>query len=587
MKKNTIGWSAVVLLIIVVGAIFLRTYKFDDWLYFKMDQSRDALLISNAVENGPQELPLLGARVGAVRLKHGFLRLGPIFYYFQYAAGVIFHSTQPYVYAYPDLFFSILTIPLLYFLALLYFSKKNALLIAAMYAFSFIIIQYSRFAWNPNSLQFFLLLSFYGLLRFLNEQDSKRKKWWLAVWAIAITIGSQLHFFGFFSLLGISGLLIIFHFQLWKKKNLFLHTRKDALKTLAAYAGIVVIIAGLFYAPVIISDIRKNGENTHNFFEALGSKAAKKPLQEKIIKTATENLKYYCLITTSECYGSSAKKDLPAVIITGLILFSGIILAIRRLRKKTITTAQRDFLILLLVWIGVFTILTVPVSFQLRPRFFIVVFATPFIFLGLIFEYLEEKINHRRALIASILLAIGIISWNSQGTYAWFKEQAKSQKSNFPVKRTLILKVKDGVTLGQLKGVTDWMYARHRAGATLYYFVKPEHVRPIEFLLWQKHDKNLVYKTLSLNEDANAQFFAVVPSKNDLGEIYAKYGANVSIIGQKQFGQLTVYEINFNDRTTSPTFRFNKSHSKTDRIFWKDVFGITDGGNAIQIDDAE
>ena len=571
LKKN---WVVIVLLVVMIVAIFVRVYKFDDWLYFKMDQSRDALLLSNAVEKGPGYLPLLGARVGAVKLKHGFLRVGPISYYFQYLSGVIFHSTQPYVFAYPDLLFSILAIPLLYFLALLYFSKKNALLIAAMYAFSFIIIQYSRFAWNPNSLQFFLLLSFYGLLRFLNEGDEKRKKLWLAIWAVAITIGSQLHFFGFFSLLGISGLLIAFHLQWWKKENIRASFEKEALKKFATYAGVVLIIVAIFYAPVVISDLKRNGENTHNFFEALTSKAANKPLQQKIIKTATENLKYYCLITTSDCFeGNLKRSDYPAVIVSALIFLAGLILTIRKLRQKNISTLQKDFLALIIIWIGVFTILTIPVAFQLRPRFFIVVFATPFIFLGLMYEYLEEKINRRQALVASILLTAGIIGWNSHGTYDWFKEQAKSQKSAFPVKRTLILKAKDGVTLGQLQGVADWMYARHRMGATLYYYVKPEHVRPIEYLLHEKQDKNLNFLTLKVNEDPRAQYFAVMPANDKIDSIYVKYGRDINVIASQQFGQLRVYEIDFPGRITSSTFKFKSKGSSEDRIYWKDVFG--------------
>ena len=377
MKKN-LTWSALLLLIIVVAAFFVRIYKFDEWLYFKMDQSRDAFIVSEAVNNGPQYLPLLGPRAGAVQLKHGFLMLGPIYYYFQYISGVIFHSVQPYVYAYPDLFFSILTIPLLYFLAKLYFSKRNSLLITAMYAFSFIIIQYSRFAWNPNSLQFFLLLSFYGLLKFLNEPYEKRKKWWLALWAIGMIIGSQLHFFGFFSLLGISGLLIIFHFKIWKKENIIEYVKKDALKRLAKYAGIVAIIFAIFYTPVIISEVYKNGRDTKNFIEALSSKQDNKPLQQKIIKSAKKNLEYYCLITTSQCYeihtASLNIKEEGAIVITVLILLAGLILVIRKLRQKIITVMQKDFLIMLIMWVGVFSVLTIPVSFQLRPRFFIVGF---------------------------------------------------------------------------------------------------------------------------------------------------------------------------------------------------------------------
>ncbi|MEI7749543.1 MAG: phospholipid carrier-dependent glycosyltransferase [Candidatus Moraniibacteriota bacterium] len=589
VKDFVSKWYVLIAMLVIVGAaVFVRTYHFDDWLYFKMDQSRDALLITNAVENGPQYLPLLGARAGAVKLKHGFLRLGPIFYYFQYAAGVIFHSTQPYVYAYPDLLFSILAIPLLYLLVRIYFSRRNALLITAMYALSFIIIQYSRFAWNPNSLQFFQLVSFYGLLKFLNEPVEKRKKWWLATWAAGMTIGSQLHFFGFFSLVGISGLLFIFHFQLWKKESLLACLKKDTLKSIGVYTGIAVLVFSFFYAPVFISESMRGGQNSKNFIEALGSKPAAKPMSDKLVKTVTESIKYYCLVTTSQCYGSNMKDEIPALSVTALILLAGAALIVRSLRKKTLTPAERDFLVLLIAWVAVFTILTVPVSFQLRPRFFIVVFAIPFIFLGLVFEYLGERLNVKVAIALAFLLTAGIIGWNSHGTYAWFKEQEKSQKSAFIVKRTLILKAKDGVTLGELQGATDWMYGRHQEGSTLYYYVKPEHVRPIEYLLYSKHDDSLDFATMASKTDPQAQFFAVTPAKNGLAPVTKKFGNSISVIASQQFGQLMVYELNFPDRVIEAKYSFNKSKTKTDRVFWKDVFGIQDDGkNVIQIEGAE
>jgi hypothetical protein len=567
--KNKILFVAVFLLI-VIAAVFLRTYHFDDWLYFKMDQSRDALLTNKAVENGPGYLPLLGARAGATDLKHGFLRLGPIFYYFQYASAIIFHSTQPYVLAYPDLFFSILAIPMLFLLLRIYFSRKISLMVMAMYAFSFIIIQYSRFSWNPNSLQFFLLLTFYGLLKFLNEQNEKYKKWWIMLWAIGITVGSQLHFFGFFSLIGISCLLFFFHYQFWKKEKISGYLKKDAFKKFAAYAGVVLIVFAVFYMPVIISDSKENWQNSKNFIEALSAKPEKRPLMEKISKAVTENANYYCLITTSQCYGADTKKETTAVGITVLILLAGFILAIRKLRSET-DPARRDFLSLLLVWFGVFSVLTIPVSFQLRPRFFIVVFAVPFIFLGLIYEYLKEKLRYKQALALALLITFAVVGWNCYGTYAWFKEQAKSQESNFTVKRTLILKNKDGVTLGQLQRVADWIYQRHQAGKNFYYYIKPEHVRPIDYLLTEKHDIGLRFFSMKINEDPNAQFFAVTPAKNGLDPVTKKFGLNVTVIASEKVGQLMVYEIDFPDRIKSDNFKLKEESSVEDRLFWKDV----------------
>lgn len=582
LRKN---WVVVALLLVIVGAIFVRVYHFDEWLYFKMDQSRDALLIGNAIENGPGYLPLLGARAGATNLEHGFLRLGPAYYYFQYISGKIFNSTDPEIFAYPDLFFSIAVIPLLFVFLRLYFSKRHALYITMMYAFSFLIIQYSRFAWNPNSLQFFIILSFYGLLRFLNEERSFQKKWWLALWVFGMTIGSQLHFFGFFSLLGISGLLILFHLQVWKHTKIVALFQKAVLKQFVVYVFVGLGVFLVLYTPVIISDVMEGGQNSKNFIEALGSKAEKKPLLEKLQKDIGENLNYYCLLTTSQCYSSGIKKNIVPISATALIMLLGLLLAVWKLRTEE-NGRSRDFIMLILLWFGVFSLLTIPVAFQLRPRFYIVVFALPFILLGFVYEFLEKRFG-KKALIATALITVAVLAANMRGTALWFKEQAKAQVKTTEIKRTLILKNKDGVTLGQLQGVADWIYARHHEGERLYYYVKPEHVRPLQFLFYAKHDKNFNFTTLKITEEPAVQYFAVTPAKNGMDAVQKKFGADFVVLDQKQFGQLLVSEINFPNRITSDDYRFNKKNGANDRIFWKDVFGLQESANAIEIDDAE
>lgn len=576
LKKH---WALFFLLVILFGAVFVRTYSLDEWLYFKMDQARDALLLTNILENGPGSLPLLGPRVGAVELQHGFLRLGPIYYYFQYLAGVLFHSSEPSVFAYPDVFFSIAAIPLLYIFARLYFEKRHALMVTALYAFSFLIIQYSRFAWNPNSLQFFILLSFYGLLRFLNDERAAAKKWWIVLWALGSAIGSQLHFFGFFSLLGISGLLILFHFKIWKQSSWREFLRKERLRQFAIFSAIVVGVFAVFYTPVILSDSLRGGENTRNFFEALGSKAEKKPLVDKLQKTVTENLKYSCLLLTSECYAGDAtsKENLLFVAIAAFVLLTGGAIAFRRARNER-NAMRRDVLVLTLLWLGVFIILTEPVSFQLRPRFYIVIFAVPFLFLGFLYEFLEERFG-KRARWASLAITIGILAINMHGTWLWFGEQAKAQTKAVPAKRTLILKTKDGVTLGQLRGAADWMYARIKPGNTLYYYVKPEHQRPIQFLLRSHKDESLRLELLKMNGDPHAQFFAITPAKNGKKDIAKKLKyseAEFIILDSKQFGELLVSELDFPNRNISETFTYKESREKDregedDRSYWKDV----------------
>lgn len=579
-KDKIIIFIAVVA--IMFAAFAIRFYNFHDWLYFKMDQSRDANLIGNAVKFGPEYLPLLGPRAGATDVESGYLRLGPAFYYFQYFSGKLFNSTNPDVFAYPDLFFSIAVLPLIFLFLRLYFSRRHSLFILVMYAFSFLIIQYSRFAWNPNSLPFFFILSFYGLARFLNEENVRKKIFWISLWSIGIAIGSQLHFFGFFTLLGASGLLLFARYKIWKKEYLRGLFQKNALKKFALYAGTAILFFGLIYAPVIISDVMKKGENAKNFVDALGTKAEKKPLFDKITKAIKENAKYYCVIATSECYAGDLGEYKAPVALTLLIMLGGLLLAFR-VAKKEPDGMKKDFLFLLLIWFAVFTILTIPVSFQLRPRFFIVVFAVPFIFLGIIYEFLEKKFG-KKAIAASLLITAGVLFYNARGTFAWFKEQAKAQEGGATANRTLILKTKDGVTLGQLERAADYMFERHRPGATLYYYVKPEHVAPIRYLLSQKNDPELNFSPLKINDDPNAQYFGVVPSKRELDPIYEKYkDGNFDILSSGQFGQLKAFELDFTNRSVSADFRFNKESKKSDRLFWKDVFGIKSGKNVPEI----
>lgn len=562
---------AIALSMLVFLSFSVRFYQFDEWLYFKMDQSRDALLIGKAIERGPGYLPLLGARAGATELEHGFLRLGPAYYYFQYLSGKIFDSIRPPVFAYPDLFFGVAVIPLLYCFLRLYFSRRQSFFVTAMYAFSFLVIQYSRFAWNPNSLQFFIILAFYGLLRFLNEARPTPKKWWLALFVFGVTIGSQLHFFGFFSLVGISCLLILFHMRLWKRESIRACLTRGALRQGASFVAIALGVFFLLYTPVIVSDFLEGGQNAKNFFEALGSKAEKKPLLEKVKKGIAEHLNYYCLLTTSSCYNGDAKSHALPVAIATVIMAGGLALAVRRVRMET-DPLRRDFLMLTLLWFAVFSMLTLPVAFQLRPRFYIVVFALPFIFLGFLYDFLEERFG-RRAVVGTLLITAGILLMNIRGTLLWFEEMSAAQHAVIDAKRTLILKNKDGVTLGQLQRATDWMYARSEPGKHLYYYVKPEHVRPIHFLLVEKKDPRLRFATMKLNEDPDAQFFAVTPAKNGIAPFTKKYQTQVEILASEQFGQLMVSELRIPDRVTEPAFKWQSSGGGEDRLYWRDVFG--------------
>lgn len=133
---------------IVALGIFLRTYHFRDWLRFSDDQARDAIIIRNIIEH-KQSLPLLGPIAGT-----STFYLGPAYYYIEYGAAKVFGAAPDKI-ALPDLLFSILAIPPLFFFLKKYFSEKLSLSLTALFAVSFFAVRYSRFAWNPNSTGFF------------------------------------------------------------------------------------------------------------------------------------------------------------------------------------------------------------------------------------------------------------------------------------------------------------------------------------------------------------------------------------------------------------------------------------------------
>jgi hypothetical protein len=130
---------------IIALGIFFRTYHFSDWLLFEIDQTYDTRIISPAIENGIENLPLLGPTAGGGRA----LRLGPAFYYIEYIGASIFGDT-PVGHALPVLILSILSIPLFYLFIRRYFNTRVSLALLAIFSISAYLVLYGRFSWSPN-----------------------------------------------------------------------------------------------------------------------------------------------------------------------------------------------------------------------------------------------------------------------------------------------------------------------------------------------------------------------------------------------------------------------------------------------------
>ena len=108
---------------IFVNRYFLRTYNFHDWLKFSNDQARDAFISSQAADK-ETAWPLVGPYMSysgdGDHVEENSFHLGPIYYYFQIVSAKIFGNYADKL-AYPDVFFGVLSILLLYAFLRIYF----------------------------------------------------------------------------------------------------------------------------------------------------------------------------------------------------------------------------------------------------------------------------------------------------------------------------------------------------------------------------------------------------------------------------------------------------------------------------------
>ena len=381
----------IAILVIMIAGISLRTYHFHDLMRFGTDQARDAALVQEYVK-GTAPLPLLGPKAGGTTFK-----MGPIFYYFQYTSARIF-GTSPDKMAYPDLILGILTIPLLFFFLKKYFSNDISMALTALFAVSFFAVQYSRFAWNPNSLPFFVMLFLYAFLQ-TADPEQRKKILWSVITGIALGVGVQLHTL---YMLIIPTVFVIFSgYLIWRKM----------IKIRSII--IIICIALVLNIPQIISEVTTGSANTKSFFSGMSTKTeAKLPFPYNITYEIGWHAQSYAMFITSigndrrsdfwAAYDGlrdnkkcmiGARKYVPSILNLAfgtLLLIIGYNLLIRYLRKER-DEKKKNFLKLITLYTAVTFIILIPLSHVLVLRYLLILQFVPFIFLGLIAKFLQER----------------------------------------------------------------------------------------------------------------------------------------------------------------------------------------------------
>lgn len=551
--RENIDWKMSLFLLVIAFAIFLRVYHFSDWLFFKMDQARDASTIKQAYDLGPGYLPLLGPKAGGTNLN-----LGPFFYYFQYLATVIFHSVQPAVMAYPDLFFSILTIPLLFLFLRKYFDRDWSLILASAYALCFLAIEYSRFAWNPNSLPFFNLLFFYSLLNVFDEKI-KYKYRWIIIAGFSFAVSTQLHFLSFLTLPTVTLVFLIFNRKEFSK---FLDWKK-----IAVFVGIIILI----YVPVFANEIKTNGADTKQFFIAIHSKASAHSLVENITRDGFYFGQNWLIILTG--YIGTGSDSTTPVFTWLFFILPALYLNLLFYRNEK-ERNKRNFLLISLLWFAIYFLSYIPIAYDTRPRFFLPMLALPFIFTGYITYYLFGLKDKSWKFAAAIIAGIIIIA-NVYGTYAWFKEIKEAQKKGVYPGRTIILKARDGIVLWHLESVTSYIREDCQAGMAYYYTIN-EYKRPVEYLLRLRGFEGAATID-NLYMGQKDCVYSVLLTRSAKDKLPAKITDKFDVVGSQKFGAMTVLKLAAHDEFLGQPLGYTnkplpEAAAEEKRVFWKDIF---------------
>ena len=485
-KIKKISWQTWMLTIIILVGIFLRTWHFSDWMEFENDQARDATLVSDIV-TGKSAWPLLGPTMrGSDDLQGNLFHLGPMYYYFEIMSAEIF-GNWPDKLAYPDLFFSILVIPLLFYFLKKYFSSNLSLALTGLYAISYFAIEYSRFAWNPNSIPFFTLVFLLALYELLLKKE-KTAWFWVVLAGISLGIGVQLHIIILLLFTGVASLV-------------FVYLLKNNLGTWRRII-IILFIAIALNAPQIVSEVGNNFSNSKILVSstlATGSKSNQddgglwKKLGLVIDFQIEANSHMLSSVGSDQCffvYGTileKSEKNLALILnnprhrkikdvgLTGGLFFGfllsllGYILLIWRAWQEK-NEERRIFLRLIVIYATLSFFIMLPIASEKFDdfRYFNQVFFVPFILVGLIADFLKKYLSKFSLIIISagiFFLAItNLISLNAVA-----HQLIVGNRSNVHL-----------VPLGEAKQMTK--YLESASGGRTIYLLNP-------FLIWPVRTK--------------------------------------------------------------------------------------------------
>ncbi|OGK34545.1 hypothetical protein A3F58_00450 [Candidatus Roizmanbacteria bacterium RIFCSPHIGHO2_12_FULL_37_9b] len=243
-------------ILIILFAVFLRFYKFEDFAMFLGDQGRDAIIIKRIITF--EHFPAIGAPSSL-----GQIFLGP-FYYYLIAPFLLFFNFKPVGPAVGVAVFSILGLIASYVVIRKETNYLVALIFTIFLTFSAVNIQFSRFSWNPNLLPIFSFFTLY----FFYKTITTKNKLHAVLFGSFLSFSIQLHHLALLLFLPI----VLSYLSFRAKSRNLLHADVKEISPRASFGRndiekiFISLISFLFFSlPLIIFDLRHNFLNTRNF----------------------------------------------------------------------------------------------------------------------------------------------------------------------------------------------------------------------------------------------------------------------------------------------------------------------------------
>ena len=234
--KNRIEFA--LLFLILAIAAFLRLWRISEYMTFLGDEGRDAIVVKNLITRG--DLIFIGPVTSI-----GNMYLGPLYYYMM-APFLAISRLDPVGPAAMVALIGTVTVFLVYLCGRLFFSKESGLFAASLYAVAPVVIIYSRFSWNPNTMPFFALLT----ILFLYQSLKTRNYFWLLGVGVSFAFVLQMHYLGALLAPLLVGVWVFLFWELIKKKK--------PLKNFLLFSLLSFILFFLLMSPLLIFDLNPN-----------------------------------------------------------------------------------------------------------------------------------------------------------------------------------------------------------------------------------------------------------------------------------------------------------------------------------------